>query len=317
MQIVIPFAQIDAVNPNLPGKDLKSTVMNYLRCIAVSCQSFRQMNPKIRIVVITNQPIENEIVKILLSLNVEIEITPFRFNPPSSFGDKFRGCFFFFDALQTLNADSLIIDPDVICLENLDEIARNIKKNIAVFRPSFSANKIINGISPNHANKIYGEFIGRKIGTEPRHIGGEAIFFPKDSIKQFMLELITFWEWNIERAKKGQDFLTTEEHILTCLLSKTSCDSLSPYISRIWTTKRYREIEGEVRDLQKLILWHLPSEKAQGFQTIFKSAFVNNSSISALSFDREFYLKSMNLKPKWFEKNIYFFYRKLISLKAN
>jgi hypothetical protein len=295
MQIVIPFAQVDAVNPNLPEENLKESIAKYFRCIMVACYSFRFHNPKIRILVLTNQNIPREFQDILKSLQVNLQILEFTYNPPLEFGQNFRGCFFIFDALNALSENSLIIDPDVVCLENLDQMVSQLGNRISVFKPGFPANKIINGISPNTANEIFNIYSNKFNLKVSEHLGGEAIYIPKDSIKNLAKESSKLWEWNIQRAKNGLPYLTTEEHILSVLLRDTEYDSLSPYISRIWTSKKYKEIEGAVKDINRLALWHLPSEKNNGFQSIYYSLFSKKNIGKLIVFDKSYVSKKMNL----------------------
>lgn len=310
MQIVIPFAQVDALNPNLPEANLNESIAKYFRCIAVACYSFRFHNPMVRIIVVTNYDIEKNFQEILESLNIEIEILPFTYNPPIEFGQNFRGCFYIFDALENLKDDSLIIDPDVICLENLDQFFEKISDKISVFKPGFSANKIINGISPNMASEIYSQYTNQSHFHPAEHIGGEAIYIPKKSMDKFAKEISDFWKWNIRRAMESLPYLTTEEHIFTVLLRDTEHDSLSPYISRIWTSRKYKEIEGAVQDINKLALWHLPSEKNRGFQSLFNSLFTNNSKKIWTDFHKAQVSKVMHLNVNVLNRIIYKLVRK-------
>lgn len=293
MQIIIPFAQVEAINPNLRANNLSDSVSQYFRCIAVAAQSFRLNNPEINIKVITNRRIPFEFESIFLKLGVEVEIRTYGFNPPPQFGNSFRGCFYLFDALMHLDQDSLIIDPDVVCVKNLDPIKGNFGKKIAVFYPEFEVDKMINGLSPTTASEIYQEYKLETPKKTPEHIGGEVIYVPKELGVQLLEMIHDLWEWNSNRAINGLSYLTTEEHFLSVLLRDQDIDSLSNIVSRIWTTKTYRAIEGKNKDIDSLYLWHLPSEKIKGFQKIF-----------ALSFDREqtkfqdksFYKKNMHLQ---------------------
>jgi hypothetical protein len=305
MQIVIPFAQVTALNPNLPNLGASSTLEKYFKCIAVSCHSFRSNNPDLKILLITNLSIEGETRSILEKLKVEIVITPFTFNPPVEFGDTFRGCFYFFDALRMLNEDSLIIDPDVICLGNLKDMSERLGNKIAVFTPNFHPDKLINGISPNAAVEIFKGYRSDYVNLSPKHVGGEAIFFPKESISRFKEEVTQFWDWNVLQAEIKSRFLTTEEHIITCITSKMECESLSPYISRIWTTRFYKDIEGDQQDPELLILWHLPSEKNKGFTKIYDRHIKSADNLQALKLTKQYYAKIMNLYPNFGARTLY------------
>jgi len=305
MQIVIPFAQVKAINPNLPNRNPASTLESYLKCIAVSCHSFRSHNSAIRIILITNSEIVGETKSILSALNVEVVNVPFTFVPSAEFGHKFKGCFYFFDALRSLNEDSLIIDPDVICLGNLTNLVRSLGRNIAVFRPNFHPEKLINGISPLDAVEIYRTYRRGYTNLHPDHVGGEAIYFPKECISNFIAEVSQFWEWNLSQAKKGSRFLTTEEHIITCILGENDCDNLNEYVSRIWTTRSYREVEGHEKDPDQLILWHLPSEKHKGFKRIYDEQIKSNLNLQNLQLTKQYYANVMNVYPNYLSRIIY------------
>lgn len=313
MQIVIPFAQVTALNPNLPNLNQTSTIESYFKCIAVSCHSFRSNNPDLRIRLITNQEITGETESILNALNVEITITPYTFNPPAEFGDTFRGCFYFFDALKILQEDSLIIDPDVICLGNLKDMSKSFNNNIAVFRPNFQPEKLINGLSPRAAARIFKGYKKDYNNLSPRHIGGEAIFFPKEAISSFFGEVSKFWNWNVLQAETKLPFLTTEEHIITSIIGEADCESLSSYISRIWTTRSYKEIEGDEQDPDRLILWHLPSEKNKGFRKIYDEKIKSMNNLAYLKFTKQYYANVMNLYPNFGARIFYKTARKLNS----
>jgi hypothetical protein len=313
MQIVIPFAQVTALNPNLPNRNLSSTLESYFKCIAVSCHSFRSNNPDMKILLITNLDIEGETNSILKALNVEIVISPFTFNPPAEFGDTFRGCFYFFDALRMLKEDSLIIDPDVICLGNLKDMSDGFDNKIAVFNPNFHPDKLINGISPSAAVDIFRGYKKDYKNRSPKHVGGEAIFFPKDSISKFTAEVSRFWDWNVLQAETKLRFLPTEEHIITCIIGETDCDSLSRYISRIWTTRSYKDIEGDEQDPNRLILWHLPSEKNKGFRRIYDTKIKSNDNLCNLKLTKHYYANVMNLYPNFGARTLYRVARKLKS----
>ena len=314
MQIVIPFAQLQAINPNLPVQDLETSISKYFKCISVSCFSLRQENPELSILVITNKALDPYFAQILSSLDVTLQITPFGFEPPAEFGQTFKGCFYFFDALLSLKEDSLILDPDVICLENLENMFARLQGKVAVFRPNFEPHNVVNGITPNLAGQIYSEYLGEELRHIPNHIGGEAIYFPRDSVEMFASKLKPLWEWNKDRCRNGLPFLTTEEHILTCILKDWQTESLGPYISRIWTTRSFKDVQGEVKDIDKLILWHLPSEKNRGFQTIFADMFDELESIFETKLNRDTYRAKMHLNLNLMKTIIYLASKKSSSI---
>lgn len=69
--------------------------------------------------------------------------------------------------------------------------------------------------------------------------------------------------------EESETFLTTEEHILSCLFGDSSYVELNKHIQRIWTGLRDRRVRSKDVDIDSLDLWHLPAEKAFGFQSAF------------------------------------------------
>lgn len=307
MQVIIPFAQIQSQNPNLASNNFAETIDKYFKCISVACHSFRQHNKDLVIKVITNQEVNRNFAEILQKLNVQIILAEYSFNPPKEFGDNFRGCFYFFDALKVLDQDSFIVDPDVICLGPLQDMYSRLQNNISVFRPLFKEDQLINGLTPFQASQIYREYSGRKSAVTPNHIGGEGFYIPFSLAPALISQVTELWQWNIERAKAGKSFLTTEEHILSVLLQDSNCDSLAPYLSRIWTAKSYKEIEGEIKVLEELRMWHLPREKNFGFQKAFKLIF--NGDNRNVEISMENYKNLMNLRPNLIQQLSYWIVR--------
>ena len=188
-----------------------------------------------------------------------------------------------------------------------------LKNKIAVFRPNFHPEKIINGISPSTAVRIFKSYKKDYKNLSPKHVGGEAIFFPKDVISTFNAEVSRFWSWNVLQAQKNLPFLTTEEHVITSIIGEADCESLSRQISRIWTTRSYKEIEGDEQDPDRLILWHLPGEKDKGFRKIYDTNINTNQNLAELKFTKQYYAKVMNLYPNFGARIFYEVVRKLKS----
>lgn len=122
MEIVIPFARINAINPNLSSSQSADTSSDYYKCIIVSFMSFRKFNPNIKLVLATNFSRPKEYSNWLIELGLEIRLIHFDFEPPSEFGEKFKGCFYIFDALRCANENALYIDSDVFCIREIGSL---------------------------------------------------------------------------------------------------------------------------------------------------------------------------------------------------
>jgi len=271
MKVVIPFAQVATINPNIDNKKIESSLITYLKCIVVSFASIRKFNPKIELCLVTNYPIPDEFIKLLNILNAEIKLTPFTHEPPPEFGDKFRGCFYIFDAIGEFDESILIVDPDVICIDGLGWIEDECGEKIGVFPIDFEERKAINGISRAVAAEIYGNYLGTLPGNQIArpHLGGEILYIPQTKLSELCTAIEKFWAWNLQAAKIGRGFLTTEEHIFSYIIKESQSINLNSYISRIWTSYSYRKHQGNDLPINSLCLWHLPSEKLRGFEEMF------------------------------------------------
>lgn len=271
MKVVIPFAQVATINPNIDNQKIESSLITYLKCIVVCFASIRKFNPKIRLCLVTNYPIPDEFIKLLNILDAEIKLTPFAHEPPSEFGDKFRGCFYIFDAIGVFNESILILDPDVICIDGLGWVEEECGDKIGVFPIDIEERKAINGISRAVAAEIYGNYLGTSPGNQKvrPHLGGEILYIPQTKLSELCTAIEKFWNWNLQAAKIGEGFLTTEEHIFSYIIKESQSVNLNSYISRIWTSYSYREHQGNNLPINSLCLWHLPSEKSRGFAEMF------------------------------------------------
>ena len=272
MEVVIPFARIRAVNPNLSSNQVADNSDQYYKCIVVSFMSFRKFNPTTTLVLATNIYPPNNYKDWLERLEVEIRIIPFNFEPPVEFGENFKGCFYIFDVLQNSNADALYVDPDVFCIQEIDSIRSHSNHKIGVFALDFPDNYSINGLTRIQSSAIWKEFISNNTtrAHEYKHLGGEAIYIPKERLHSVNTKIIDFWDWNKEQARNGKLFLTTEEHIFTNLLTEFEIVLLNRYLSRIWTSRSFTEHQGNDNPINELLIWHLPSEKNRGFRKFYE-----------------------------------------------
>jgi hypothetical protein len=272
MEIIIPFARINAINPNLSSSQSADNSSEYYKCIIVSFMSFRKFNPNIKLVLATNFSPPNIYSNWLIELGVEIRIIHFDFEPPREFGEKFKGCFYIFDVLRCANENALYIDPDVFCIREIGMLPDEMGENVGVFEIDFPADYEINGLTQYQASKLWDFFKSttNQGAKAHKHLGGEALYVPKAKLVEINSEVTDFWRWNKTRAANGEKFLTTEEHILTNLLKTKEIVLLNRYLSRIWTARSFTEHQGNNLPIMQLSFWHLPSEKTRGFRTFYE-----------------------------------------------
>jgi hypothetical protein len=310
MKIVIPFAQIKANNPNLGSKSSSSPIETYFQCIVVAFASLRRWNPKLSLQLTTNLPIEERYTKLLRGFRVEIKLVDFTYNPPKEFGNTFRGCFFLFDAIAAEEDDVLFIDPDIYCI---GEIPLDIFLNqqFGALLLCFPDDKNINGLTPFQARKILAEIGSYPPIVDHKHYGGEAIYVPKRLREKFIQDVDGIWKKNVAAATSGKPFLTTEEHIISLILSKHEVVNLDSVILRIWTTIKYGRVEGGILASAGKSLWHLPAEKSYGFKTAYDllledKLYQDISKSKQLSFEqRIFHIK--NRFQRLFTKSRYWY----------
>ena len=271
LQIAIPFVQIESFNPNIGDFNFKKSQEIYFMNICTCFISIRKHNPVIKLRLFTNKEIPSKFGEILKKNRVEITICPFTFNPPTEYGELFRGCFYIFDAISNIEESTLFLDPDIICIKKIDLLEvqqHSLRNEIGVFYPGFSNDKKINGLTHNEAIEIYNSLMETAY-VPKQHLGGECFYLPISLRDSLMLDFRKFWlRANQETNIQKHCFLTTEEHILSALTLTLPSFSLKNHVARIWTTKTYRKVEG-IQEIEKLTFWHLPSEKSQGLLAVF------------------------------------------------
>jgi len=288
MEIAIPFAQVEAINPNINIGNFEESLGSYFKCIVVCFATCRRVEPGATLVLYTNKPVAAEYSTSLVKLGVEIRIIEFNFNPPKIFGDRFRGCFFLFDAMRNIPESTLFIDPDIIAVDAFSQIQTMCGDKFGIFRLDFKKETFVNGIELETARSIYNRYLSNskqyQLPEISGHLGGEIFFVPYSQSKEINLKISTLWAWNVNQAVNGTNFLTTEEHILNQLIEASESVELNSVISRIWTTKKFTTHQGNNDDINTLIFWHLPAEKSRGFIRMYNTLMENKFE---LSFDNQ------------------------------
>lgn len=284
MIIAIPFAQIEAENPNIQKKLSNDQLEIYFKNIIVCFASLRTFNKTLKLQLITNKHLVEPFSSILAKLNVEIKYISFDFEPPEILGNRFKGCFYILDGIKEMSESTLFIDPDVICMNPIDLNyleGKASERSIGILNLKFSASKEVNGVSHAQAIEIYNSLTGlnSKIGF---HAGGEAFFLPIEMKNEFLMLLFDYWNKSLSVEKRSK-ILPTEEHIFSVLIHNFHTFELNNTILRIWTSKSYRATEGGEFTIF-LPLWHLPAEKTRGFLKIYEKLVIQNKEIDVSIF---------------------------------
>lgn len=97
---------------------------------------------------------------------------------------------------------------------------------------------------------------------------------PRSSGRDFRDRTEAGWQWSLERWQHGQAHVFTEEHLLSYTSAGMALQSLTAHLKRIWTTSRFRNVDGSEDSLE---LWHLPAEKCRAMDAVFTVARDENS----------------------------------------
>jgi hypothetical protein len=268
MEIVIPFANIESINPNL-NINYSDSKTFYYKNIAIAFASIRRWNQDLSLRFVTNYKPPKYLETILERLSVSVDIIEFNHKPPDYYGKRFLGCFYLFDAIYSMKESTLFLDPDVLCTGEFVTLLGKIGDSFAGLDLKFPKDKDVNGLTPISARKLFSTMTNRIISTPIKHVGGEAIFIPFAK-KELFLEIFSTY-WNRAQIAKDNDlFLPTEEHIVSSIFAEYGFHDLNSIVLRIWTTLRYNKIEGGTFSPQ-IPLWHLPSEKNKGFVKLFNA----------------------------------------------
>jgi hypothetical protein len=265
IEIVVPFAIVDSINPNVKAKTYDKALSIYYKTICVCFFSLKKFNPDTKLIFLTNVYPPKRYSDFLNYLKVEIKIREYSFIPPAAFGPLFRGSFYLLDAIEISEGPTLFIDPDVMCVKKIP--LERLNKNLMCLEMPFESHENLNGISRFEAQKIFSRYSGKKSETIQNHLGGECIFIG-NGMERFKDEIRRLWEYNYNLDPVKGNFLPTEEHLLSLLASSYNYSNLEFLIERIWTGYKYRLIPNK-KQMNELSLLHLPAEKSKGFRQFF------------------------------------------------
>lgn len=264
--IIIPFARKPGseMTPNIRSSQEVGALSSYDECLLVTFASLRRFNKERSMTFITNELPTSLVRDQLERYGVHTMIVPFSREVPTAFGNGFQASLYYLDVISMLDdEDCLILDPDVLCIGNIDGIFQKYPTRVGVLPIPYDVNFPLNGLSRGQAGQIHVE-LGESAAV-PDHYGGEAYYLPGAIMSELARRLDIAWNLSMNRYADKLPCFVTEEHFLSYGLRSFEQKSLAPYVKRIWTTRRQRNVEG---DEGQYPLWHLPAEKGRGFHRL-------------------------------------------------
>lgn len=269
LTVAVPFVRVDASqNPNLTLQHGDDPTLPYYRAMVVAFASFRRFNPGLSLKVVSTCPPPAEVAGALVDLAVEIVLVEFSHKPPAGFTDKFEASLYLLDALEALgDRDVLLIDPDVLCVGPIDGMLSEVAGRVGAMSIDYDPDHSVHGLSRVEAGMLHG-LLGEP-HPAPTYFGGEVYFIPADLSPVVRNRAEVAWKLALSRHDAGQSKFVTEEHLLGYALRGAPVADLTGFVKRIWTARRFRNVDGME---QELLMWHLPAEKDRGFPALYAAA---------------------------------------------
>lgn len=265
ISVAIPFVRVDASqNPNISVERNADPAEPYLRTMTVAFASIRRWNSDANLELISNSAPPAQYKDMFDALGVQTRIVPFDHRPPEGFADRFTASLYLLDALASLTETTLMIDPDILCIRNLEPMVTRSAGRVGALRMDFPVTEDINGLTRRQAGVLH-ELLGEP-APAPLHYGGEAYLIPVEYREALVNRVERAWALTLSQHHAGKPKFTTEEHILSFALRSFDVNNMERDVRRIWTTHRYRTVDKTESDLT---LWHLPAEKDRGFLALF------------------------------------------------
>jgi hypothetical protein len=261
----IAFARVDPrQNPNVRSTDGDV----YMKAMIVAFASLRRWNPTLELVLVTDTPIGESFGSLFESLGVEIRSVPFSHRPPEGLTTTFAASLYQFDAMGVCQNSTLFLDPDILCVRPLTSLISAVGiDRVGALPIGYPVDRIVNGLSRRQAAAIHAA-LGESDDV-PIHYGGECFAIPEGVREHVLSRSERAWQDSIELWKAGRLHLVTEEHVMSYALRGVDVLALDPYVKRIWTAARFRNVTGTE---DGLALWHVPAEKGRGFSSLFGKA---------------------------------------------
>jgi hypothetical protein len=232
--------------------------------LVVTFASVRRWNEHLPLLFVTDGETPKPYSSALRALGVETESVAFEHQPPSGFAQTHIASLYSLDALRFLSAGSYgqvsLLDPDVLCRGELSQLLSGAKEKIGAL-PC--------GVISAAAIQLHLS-LDETLGQEPS-LFYEGVCYVVDPMHFPVLlqKADQAWRLSLTNASTGLKYFTTEQDVLNFALRSVPVVSIRPYISTIWTTRTHRTVPP---DVERLPLWHLPSEKDRAFARLFKPA---------------------------------------------
>lgn len=258
----------------------------YWRCVLLFYVSSKRFNKLEKHLFFTNVPelpkVDNiDIKSVLADLGVEVIYTDFNYKTPQNYFGSFQNQFYEFSILEQIsknnqheNDNYLIVDSDCIFIKPAQRLFEAASpQGFISFADPVKPDYVINGLSRNDLNTIYQQLLGTEISEIPSYHLGEFLLCSVENIKKIYADFEQLWPQLLDRNEKGLMKFNEEAHTLSYLYFKNGfrASNDASFMRRIWTNPVfYREVRNSDLDLT---LWHLPSEKIFGIQTLYNLFF--------------------------------------------
>jgi hypothetical protein len=236
----------------------------YYRSLVVSFASVRRWNEHLPLLFVTDGETPQLYSSALRSLEVETEIVSFEHRPPAEFSQTHVASLYSLDALRALSTGGygqvILLDPDVLCRGDLTPLLAGTKDKVGALPCGMtSANAVQLHLS-----------LDETLGPGPSTFYEGACYVVDAMHFPVLLEMADrAWQLSLTNFATGLKYFTTEQDVLNFALRSVPSVSIRPYISTIWTTRTHRTVPP---DVERLPLWHLPSEKDRAFARLFEAA---------------------------------------------
>lgn len=262
----------------------------YWRCILVFFVTSKRFNKTEKHILFTNVKLlpvvdGKDVTEVLNQFDVKIIYTDFKYKTSKNYFESFQNQFYEFSILEhiALNAQNqndhyLILDSDCIFVKPVKSLfdAAALQGFIS-FKDPVKPDYVINGLSRNDLKTIYQELMQTEIVEIPDYHLGEFLLCSVKNIQKIYQDFTMLWPVLLERNEKGLMKFNEEAHTLSYLYFKNGfrASNDTSFMRRIWTNPVfYREVRTSDMELS---IWHLPSEKIFGFNSLY-NLFFNKSS---------------------------------------
>lgn len=287
----------DVIYPATLGASSDQRKIIYWKCVAVFFATSVRCNPTAKHILYTNDkhPVifrGLDLKQFLVDLGVDIRIVPFKhFKPPVGFSKVFKNAFYKLDVMRELgmgeeNEYSVLLDSDCVWTKPNNDIEEMLKSSDVLLYDMYKSYQSTKGKFYNvrvKLGELYKEINPGYPKVEPTQFGGEFVAAKNKNFKvmadlmyeAFTLIISNFKDKSLKlddgrRLFDGMEFLTSYVYNSMPLRYFNAKD----FISRIWTALKFSNTS--IEDV-RLTVWHMPSEKTQGFPLLYQNIINKNS----------------------------------------